>query len=236
MGPPGPAGRGGPRPVRLLPRGGRRDPRRPLRAGRRPLVRGPRPGRHRVREPAAGLGPGRALPRARPGSLPAPARGRDQDHVLRSRELHPGPRAAHGRGAGARRLLRRRGHELARDPPRRRRRRAHRAVDRGRRARPGRDGLRHRPHDAARAHPRVPPGPDRGAARRAVRRRRVAELPPEDGAERPALGPPRPAGRPGGLLRRELRLRVPRVVRGPRRRAPRHPRLAPRRVLPLAGA
>ena len=49
VGEPRPAGHRGPRPLRLLPRGGRRDPRRPVRARGRTLVARRHPGRGRVR-------------------------------------------------------------------------------------------------------------------------------------------------------------------------------------------
>ena len=83
LGAPGPADRRGPGPLRLLPRGGWRHPRGPVRAEGRGVVPGRCPGRHRLRQPAARLGPHRcrtwtrrwtaSRPSARPASGPCSA-------------------------------------------------------------------------------------------------------------------------------------------------------------------
>ena len=132
---PRPAGRRGPGPVRVLPGGGRRHARRPVRAGRRAVARRGCPGRLRVRQHQAGLGPGGRRPRRGDGTGAEPGRRRGADVLLRSGVVHAGPAPDARPGARGRQPLRRRRAELARDPARRRRRVRRRAVGRGRRFR-----------------------------------------------------------------------------------------------------
>ena len=86
-------------------------------------------------------------------------------------------------------------------------------LDRRRRAAAGRHRRSHRPHSDLRDLPPVPFRAHRRAARRPVRRRRLASLAAQVGAERAPVGAARPAGGGRGPLRRLGGLGVPRVVR-----------------------
>ncbi len=99
-----------------------------------------------------------------------------------------------------RRLLRRRRAELARHLVRRRRRQRRGAVDRGRRPAGGHRAHRHRPHRYLRDIAPIPPAADRRAARRALRRRGVADLETVNSTRHPPLRHPRPARGPGSPL------------------------------------
>jgi hypothetical protein len=106
LGAPGPSRRRGPRPLRLLPGGGRRRPRRAVRAQGGAVVARRDPARSRLRGARAGLGPSRRVPVRRDGPVPVAARGRHPSVLLRPRVLHRRQRPAARRGARAPRVLR----------------------------------------------------------------------------------------------------------------------------------
>ena len=95
--------------------------------------------------------------------VPITLAGRDQEILLRARELYARPAPDRRRGAGAEELFRRRGAQLHRHPDRRRHRSRAGALDHQRLARRRRDRLQHRPPAQvpgqsgipARAHHRV---------------------------------------------------------------------------------
>ena len=194
----------------------------PVRAGGDGVVAGPGPAGRRVREPGARLGPHRAVPRRRRWT----ASRRLRDAGVRT--MFCGPEsftpdtmpqlgeAPELRGffvaAGLNSLgILMSGGVGSLDG----------RVDRGRGAAGGRHGHARRPHADLRDEPPLPARPGGGAAGRAVRRRGLPDLAPQDRAQRPPLRHPRPAGRGGRALRAVVRLRVRGVVRRRRARIPR---------------
>ena len=215
---PGRADLRGPGLLRLLPRGGRRDDGRPLRAARRGR------GRSRASRPTS---PSARCPpdwdRMAPflekamARVPVTLEVGVRTFFCGPESFTPDLAPAVGEAPGVAQLLRRRGHELRRRPVRRRPRPGAGALDH-RRVAPtstspaststgsGLPGRRRLPR---RAHHRDP----RHRLRRAHARQAAAHRP-----QRAALPRPRPAGRPGRLPARGLRLGGRRLVRRPGRR------------------
>ena len=219
--PPRPARRRGPRPLRLLPRGGRRAAGRPVRAGGRRLAPR-RPARGlRLRHDRAGLGPDDAPPGAGDVALPRPGGRGPADLLLRTGVLHSRRPPAARPGAGGAGRPHRGGHEQPRHPQRRWRRQRRGAVDRRRPTAGRRHPLLGRARPAVRDHPALPRRAGRGVLGRALRRRRLAELPVAQRSRRTTLGAARQAGRSRRAVRPVGRLGVPALLRRARPNRPR---------------
>ena len=188
-----------------------------------------------LRRAPAGLGADGAVPREGHVTRPAHDGGGDPEVLLRPRELHGGPAAGGGRGAGAPELLRGRRSQLHRHPHRRRPGPGPGALDRRGPRRHRHHRLQHRPAAHLPGQPRVP----RDAHGGVPGQRLPVPLPDEvhaDRSRRQDLGLPRPAGRPARLLPRRQRLGRRRLVRPRGRRARgRGAVLGPAELVPLLG-
>ena len=214
------AGVRGPRVVRLLPRGGRRDDGRPLRAAGGAVEGRGHPARLLLRHDPARLGPDEPVPGEGHGPRPGHPRGRRPHLLLRSGVVHPRPRPRRRRGSRDPQLLRRRGDELGRHPLRRRPRPGAGPLDHHRPAGRRRHRLQRRPVPPVAGRRRLPRRAHHGDPRHGVRRAH----PRQAAAHRPqhaALPGPRPAGRAGRLPARGVGLGGRRLVR--RARAPPRP-------------
>ena len=171
--------------------------------------------RLRLRHDRARLGADDAPPRARDVAVPGTGRRGPADVLLRPGVLHPRrPPAARPRPGGPGRPHRRRD-EQPRHPERRRRRQRRGPVDRRRASAGRRHPLLGRAGAPLRDHPPLPGRAGRRLLGRALRRRRLAELPVEQRPGRTTLRPARQARRRRRPVRPVRRLGVPAVLRRP---------------------
>ena len=228
------AGVRGPRVVRLLPRGGRRDDGRPLRAAGGAVEGRGHPARLLLRQDPARLGPDEPVPGEGHGPRPGHPRGRRPHLLLRSGVVHPRPRPRRRRGSRDPQLLRRRGHELGRHPLRRRPRPGAGPLDHHRPAGRRRHRLQRRPVPPVAGRRRLPRRAHHGDPRHGVRRAHARQA----AAHRPqhaALPGARPAGRAGRLPARGVGLGGRRLVRRPGRHPGGRAHLGPGAVVRAVG-